>query len=134
MNSKFLKLVLGASLGIAVSAPLYAADVARADAMRTEAWSDSQVRAAMDKCHSMPADAQAKCIVNIRPAGGGGSSRAVSVADSSSGNGSSANAVKSGTYTEEEYMTAVKQCEGMNGSDKEKERCMADIKDHFGRM
>lgn len=129
MNSKFLKLVLGASLGIAVSAPLYAADPAR-----TGAWSDSQVRAAMDKCHSMPADAQAKCIVNIRPAGGGGSSRAVAVADVSSANASSANAVKSGSYTEEEYMTAVKQCEGMNASDKEKERCMADIKDHFGRM
>ena len=29
-------------------------------------------------------------------------------------------------------MSAVKQCEGPNVSDKE--RCIADTKDHFGRM
>ena len=122
MISKFLKVVLGASLGFAVSAPSYATDAAR-----TEAWSDSQVRAAMDKCNSMPAADQAKCIVNIRPAGGGGSSQAVGVADASS-----AKTVKSDRYTEEEYMAAVKQCEGPKVNDKE--RCMADVKDHFGRM
>ena len=122
MLSKFLKVVLGASLGFAVSAPLYAAD-----ATRTEAWSDSQVRAAMDKCKTMPAADQVKCTVNIRPAGGGGSSHAVGVADASS-----ATTVKSGKFTEEEYMAAVKQCEGPNVSDRE--RCIADTKDHFGRM
>ena len=122
MISRFLKVILGASLGFAISAPSYAAD-----APRTEAWSDSQVRAAMDKCNSMPAADQAKCIVNIRPSGGGGSSQAVGVADASS-----AKTVKSDRYTEEEYMAAVKQCEGPKVKDKE--RCMADAKDHFGRM
>lgn len=122
MMSKFSKILLGVSLGFAVSAPSYAANAAR-----TEAWSDSQVLAAMDKCNSLPAADQAKCIVNIRPAGGGGSSRAVGVADASS-----ANTVKSDRYTEEEYMAAVKQCEGPKVKDRE--RCMADVKDHFGRM
>lgn len=122
MMSKLLKVLLGASLGFAVSAPLYAAEAAR-----TETWSDAQVRSAMDKCYSMPAADQAKCIVNIRPSGGGGSSQAVGVADASS-----ARTVKSDRYTEEEYMAAVKQCEGPKVKDKE--RCMADVKDHFGRM
>jgi len=120
--SKFLNVVIGASLGFAVSAPLYAAN-----STQSEAWSDSQVRAAMDKCKGLKSGEQAKCIVNIRPAGGGGSSVAVSVGDSSS-----STTVKAGRFTEEEYMSAVKQCDAPNVSDRE--RCIADAKEHFGRM
>jgi hypothetical protein len=117
--SKLLYMVLGASLGFAVSAPLYAAP-----APQSTEWSDSQVRDAMDKCKSLTGTDRAKCIVNIRPAGGGGSSVAVGVSDSKS--------VKSGNYTEEEYSAAVKTCESSTVSDKD--RCIADAKDHFGRM
>ena len=120
--SKLLNVVIGASLGFAISAPLYAAN-----STQSEAWSDSQVRAAMDKCKGLKSGEQAKCIVNIRPAGGGGSSLAVSVPDSGS-----STTVKAGKYTEEEYTAAIKQCEAPNVSDKE--RCIADTKDHFGRM
>jgi hypothetical protein len=118
--SKLICAVLGASLGFATCAPLYAAE-----AGRSEAWPDSQVRAALDKCKSAPANERAKCIVNIRPAGGGGSSVAVAVADSRD-----AKTVKAGVESDEEYMAAIKQCD----SSKDKERCIADVKDHFGRM
>jgi hypothetical protein len=117
--SKLLYMVLGASLGFAISAPLYAAV-----APQSTEWSDAQVRNAMDKCKSLTGTERAKCIVNIRPAGGGGSSLAVGVSDEKT--------VKSGNYTEEEYMAAVKTCESANVSDKD--RCMADAKDHYGRM
>jgi hypothetical protein len=118
--SKLLCMALGASLGFAASAPLFAAD-----APRTQAWSDSQVRAAMDKCNGLTATERAKCIVNIRPAGGGGSSLAVAVAGDEK-------TVKAGKYTEEEYMAAIHQCDAPNVTDKD--RCVADVKDHFGRM
>lgn len=118
--SKLICAVLGASLGFAISAPLYAAD-----AERTEAWSDSRVQAAMDKCNSLPVNDRAKCVVNIRPAGGGGSSLAVHVAEDEK-------SVKTGSDNDLEYVAAVKQCDSAKVSDKE--RCIADVKDHFGRM
>ncbi len=121
--SKLLHAIIGASLGFAAAAPLYAADTGRT----TEAWSDSQVRTAMDKCKGLKATEQAKCIVNIRPAGGGGSSLAVGVADSSD-----ARTVKAGNYTEEEYTAAIKQCDSPKTTDRE--RCIAEVKDHYGRM
>lgn len=117
--SKLLYVLLGASLGFAVSAPLYAAD-----APQSAAWSDSQVSAAMNKCNALPTADRAKCIVNIRAAGGGGSSLAVAVADEKT--------VKTGNATEEEYMAAIKKCDASTVSDKD--RCIADIKDHYGRM
>jgi hypothetical protein len=126
--SKLLKAVLAAALGFAVSVPLYAADTtSRADTTRTtEAWSDSQYRAATNKCNALSGTEAAKCIVNIRRAGGGGSSLAVAVPDEN------ANTVKSGKFNEEEYMAAMKRCDAPNVTDKD--RCVADVKDHFGRM
>ena len=67
---------------------------------------------------------RARCVVNIRPAGGGGSSLAVSVPDDK--------LVKQGVNNEEEYVAALKKCDGLNG--KERDNCVADIKDHYGRM
>jgi hypothetical protein len=124
--SKFLYMVLGASLGFAVSVPLYAADTT---SRTTEAWSDSQYRAAANKCNALNGTEAAKCIVNIRRAGGGGSSLAVGVPGE---NANGANTVKSGGYTEEEYSAAVKTCESPNTVDRD--RCIADAKDHYGRM
>jgi hypothetical protein len=78
--SKLLNIALAAALGFAVSAPLYAADTSQASqAKQTTAMSDAEARAATDKCNNLTGTAHAKCIVNIRPAGGGGSSLAVGV-------------------------------------------------------
>jgi hypothetical protein len=127
--SKLLNVALAAALGFAVSAPLYAADTPQSSqANQSTAWSDAQVRAAMDKCNNLTGTAQAKCIVNIRPAGGGGSSLATKVGDSSA----DANTVKTGTGTEEEYTAAVQKCASADAADRD--RCMTDAKDHFGRM
>jgi len=122
--SKLLNAVLAASLGFAVSAPLYAADTPN---RTTEAWSDSQYRTASNKCNALSGTEAAKCIVNIRRAGGGGSSLAVAVPDANN-----ATTVKSGKFNEEEYMAAMKHCDAPNVADKD--RCVADVKDHFGRM
>jgi hypothetical protein len=127
--SKLLIVALAAALGFAVSAPLYAADTPQSSqANQSTAWSDAQIRAAMDKCNNLTGTAHAKCIVNIRPAGGGGSSLATKVGDSSA----DANTVKSGTGTEEEYTAAVQKCASVDAADRD--RCMTDAKDHFGRM
>jgi len=121
--STLRNVVLGVALGFAVSAPGYSADTPRtAQPNRADAWSDAQVRAAMDKCNNLTGTEQAKCIVNIRPAGGGGSSLAVGVADEAT--------VKAGKMTDEEYLAAMKKCETANDRD----RCVADLKDHYGRM
>ena len=114
--SKILNLAIGAALGVAASAPLYAADAAR-----TEAWSDAQVKAAMDKCHTLPADQQGKCITNIRP-----------VTSRTTVMNNEENTVKSGKYTEEEYSAAIKKCDAPSVNDKE--GCIANVKDHYGRM
>ena len=123
--SRFLNAVLAASLGFGVSVPLYAADTTTNN-RTTEAWSDSQYRTATNKCNALSGTEAAKCIVNIRRAGGGGSSLAVAVPDEN------ANTVKSGKFNEEEYMAAMKHCDAPNVTDKD--RCVADVKDHFGRM
>ena len=127
--SKLLNVALAAALGFAVSAPLYAADTTQASpAKRTTAMSDAEVRAAMDKCNNLTGTAHAKCIVNIRAAGGGGSSLAVGAGGASADE----NTVKTSKYTEEEYTAAIKGCESANVPDRD--RCIADAKDHFGRM
>jgi hypothetical protein len=120
--STLRNVAFGVALGFAVSAPGYSADTPRVSQPKADAWSDAQVRAAMDKCNNMTGTEQARCIVNIRPAGGGGSSVAAGVADE--------NTVKTGKYTDEEYMAAMKKCDTANDRD----RCVADVKDHFGRM
>jgi hypothetical protein len=124
--SKLLHLAVGAALGFAASTPMYAADTSDTNA-RSAAWSDAQVRSAMEKCNNLTATARAKCIVNIRPAGGGGSSLAVAV-----GGSADENTVKHGAGTEEEYTAAVKKCESADAANRD--RCIADVKEHFGRM
>ena len=127
--SKLLNVALAAALGFAVSAPLYAADTSQpSQAKQTTAMPDAQLRAAMDKCNKLTADAQAKCIVNIRPAGGGGSSLATGVGDSSA----NANTVKYGTDTEDEYAAELEKCGAVDGA--ARDRCVTDVKEHYGRM
>ena len=127
--SKLLNVALAAALGFAVSAPLYAADTSQASqAKQTTAMSDAEVRAATDKCNNLTGTDHAKCIVNIRPAGGGGSSLAVGARGSSAGN-----TVKDGTAAADaEYSAAVKECESVKAPDKD--RCVNTAKEQFGRM
>ncbi|MEO8004863.1 MAG: hypothetical protein ABI771_08155 [Betaproteobacteria bacterium] len=117
--SKLTSAILGAAIGIMAAAPLLAAD-----APRTEAWSDAQVRAAMDKCKGLSGSERAKCTVNIRPAGGGGSSVATSVSDEK--------VVTQGVGSDEEFTAAMKRCDSAEAN--ARDRCIADVKDHFGRM
>lgn len=121
--SKLLKVALAAALGFAVSAPLYAADTQN----RSTAWSDGEVRAAMDKCNNLTATPKAKCIVNIRPTAAGDRT------SMTPGSNTEANVVKDGNArAEEEYAAAVKQCESANAADKD--RCIGTAKEKFGRM
>lgn len=117
--SKFLSASIGIAIGFMAAAPLQAAD-----GPRTEAWSDAQVRAAMDKCKGLTGSERARCIVNIRPAGGGGSSVATSVADEK--------VVRQSVGSDEEFTAAMKKCDSAEPN--AKDRCIADVKDHFGRM
>ena len=132
MMSKLIKVALAAALGFAVSAPVYAADTSANS--RSPAWSDAQVRAAIEKCESLnlTGTAEAKCIANIRrtPAGD-----KVTGADYPSGSASDSdlsNVVKDGTArAEEEYAAALKECEAVNS---DKDRCVNVAKERFGRM
>ena len=121
--SRFLSATIGVAIGLMAAEPLLAADE-----QRTEAWSDAQVRAAMDKCKALTgsqrASERARCIVNIRPAGGGGSSVATSVGDEK--------VVKQSVGSDEEFTAAMKRCD--SGDAGSRDRCIADVKDHFGRM
>jgi hypothetical protein len=117
--SKFLSATIGVAIGLMAAEPLLAADAAR-----TEAWSDAQVRAAMDKCKGLAGSERARCTVNIRPAGGGGSSVATSVPDEK--------VVKQSLGSDEEFTAAMKRCDSAEPN--AKDRCIADVKDHFGRM
>lgn len=126
--SRLISIAIGAALGFAASVPLYAADVQSTTNANTQtaAMSDSQANAALEKCRSMTGTEGARCVVNIRPAGGGGSSRAMSVEVEDE------NAVKTGLFTDDEYAAAVKHCEA--GKPKNRERCIANVRDSFGRM
>lgn len=127
--TKLLYVALAAALGFAVTAPLYGADTTQnSQANRSAAWSDAQVRAAMDKCNNLAGTDRAKCIVNIRPAGGGGSSLATRVGDSSANE----NTVKYGADTEDEYAAELEKCGSTEGA--AKDRCVTDVKEHYGRM
>lgn len=121
--SKLISATIGVALGFAVGAPLLAADTPRTE-QRTEAWSDAQIRAAMDKCKGLAGSERSRCIVNIRPAGGGGSSVATGVADEK--------VVKQSLGSDEEFTAAMKKCDA--GDAGTRDRCIADVKDHFGRM
>src|SRR3954468_24761049 len=126
--SRLLSIAIGAALGFAASGPLYAADVeSSSNATHTAAMSDTQADAALEKCRSMTGTEGARCVVNIRPAGGGGTSRAMSVQVDDANT-----AVKTGQFTDDEYAAAVKHCEA--GKPKNRERCIANVRDSFGRM
>jgi len=123
--TKLLYAILGAYLGVAGAA--YAADVtpsASPSTRTTQAWSDSKVSAATSKCDALTGTEAAKCVVNIRPEGGGGSSVATAV--------TAENVVKAGVPTEEEYMAAMKHCDAPDVSDRD--RCVTDVKERYGRM
>lgn len=123
--TKLLYAILGAYLGVAGAA--YAADVtpsASPSTRTTQAWSDSKVSAATSKCDALTGTEAARCVVNIRPEGGGGSSVATAV--------TAENVVKAGVPTEEEYMAAMKHCDAADVSDRD--RCVTDVKERFGRM
>lgn len=123
--TKLLYAILGAYLGVAGAA--YAADVtpsASPSTRTTQAWSDSKVSAATSKCDALTGTEAARCVVNIRPEGGGGSSVATAV--------TAENVVKAGVPTEEEYMAAMKHCDAPDVSDRD--RCVTDVKERYGRM
>ena len=123
--TKLLYAILGAYLGVAGAA--YAADVtpsASPSTRTTQAWSDSKVSAATSKCDALTGTEAAKCVVNIRPEGGGGSSVATAV--------TAENVVKAGVPTEEEYMAAMKHCDAADVADRD--RCVTDVKERYGRM
>ena len=126
--SRLLSIAIAAALGSVISAPLYAADTVQSSSnvTHTTAMSDTQVSEALNKCMHMTGTEGARCVVDIRPAGGGGSSRAVSVEEDDD------NAVKTGMFTDDEYAAAVKHCD--NGKPKSRDRCIANVKDSFGRM
>ncbi len=116
--SKLINIAFAAAFAVAASTSVHAAS------NQSEAWSDSQVKSAMDKCKGLASQERARCIVNIRPAGGGGSSMATSIAD--------ATTVKEAKGTDEDFLAEIKKCDAANVPDRD--RCIADVKDHFGRM
>lgn len=126
--SKLLNVAIAAALGFAMSAPLYAADTSKASrADRSTAWTDAEVRAALDKCNSLAANSRAKCIVNIRPTVAGDK------AAMNPGSNSGENTVKDGTArAEAEYAAAVKECESSDSGSID--RCINAAKEQFGRM
>ncbi|HEX9451884.1 MAG TPA: hypothetical protein VF934_10770 [Burkholderiales bacterium] len=157
--SKLPYIVLAAAFGFA--APLYAANTS--GGAPSAAWSDAQVKTAMDTCHKLAAPAQGKCIVNIRPTEGtsaawtdaqisaakdkcndlSGTAKAKCIVNirpvTATGDtvalystSSDEATVKHGIGTDEEYSAAVKECDSASGA--EKDRCVANVKDHFGRM
>jgi len=90
------------------------------------AWTDAQISAAREKCNDLSGTDRAKCIINIRPVTATGENVAMHRASSDEAT------VKHGIGTEEEYTAAVKECDSASGA--EKDRCVANVKDHFGRM
>ena len=131
--SKLVKVALAAALGFAVSVPVYAADTSSNS--QTTAWSDSQVRAAMDKCESLnlTGTAEAKCIVNIRRTPAGDGTAMTPGSNYPAASAVETNVVKDGTArAEEEYAAALKECEAVKTDDKD--RCVNVAKERFGRM
>lgn len=126
--TKLLNMALAAALGFAVTAPVYAVDTYRSTpAKQTTAMSDADYNAAMSKCNDLTGTARAKCVVNIRPTPAGDR------AAMNSGSSSDKNTVKDGNAAADaEYQAAVKECEGVKGTDKD--RCIKTADEQFGRM
>ena len=134
---KLLNVALAAALGFAVNVPSYAADKPQtSQTSRSTAWSDAEIRTAMDKCNNLnlTGTPEAKCIVNIRPTPG--DKVAMTPYSSAAGNtvkNAESNTVKDGTaIVEAEYAAAVKTCESVNAADMD--GCINTAKEHFGRM
>ena len=123
--SRLLTVILAAGLGLGLAVPLYAADSQTSvPAARTTPYDGYQV--AMKKCSNLPETEQAKCIVNIRPTSPSGMS-------SSDPSSADASAVKDGSSQKDaEYAAAVRECEAVVAADKQ--RCIDNAKEHFGRM
>ena len=133
MNAKLLNVALAAALGLASSALSYAADTERpAQGTRTAAWSDADVRAALATCDKLTGSERSKCIVNIRPTEAK-TPVAMAPAEPTTPYSADPNSVKDGNaVTDAEYSAAVKECESVSGTDKD--RCIDTAKEHFGRM
>ena len=129
---KLQNLALATVLGFAVSAPLFAADTSwNTENNRSAAWSDAQVNAALDKCNNLPENAQAKCIVNIRPMPAGDTYAATS-GQSSYNLSSEADVVKDGNArAEQERTAAIEQCQSWYANDVD--RCVITVTERFGR-
>lgn len=152
--SKLTKTTIAAAFGFMLATPLYAADT-------PSTQSNPNARSAMEKCNKLTGAEQAKCVVNVSPQGGGGSS--VATKDNSAAAMDQANgrdnrdstartqeqgtaagtttgaasgggtAVKDGSTNQtDEYAAAVKECEAANAPDKD--RCIEKAKEHHGRM
>jgi len=118
---------LTAAFGLAFAAPLFAADTqTNARSVQTTQPYDGY-KVAMKKCNNLPQAEQAKCIVNIRPTES-------SVANPAMAAGSDGNVtVKDGSAQKDaEYAAAVRECESVAAA--EKERCVENAREHFGRM
>lgn len=125
--SGILRTILSAALGINFAVPLlYAADaqMSAMTARTTQPYNGYKV--AMNKCNNRPENERAKCIVNIRPTESSG------VIDPAS-TSSDATTVKDGSAQKDaEYAAAVRECEAVSAADRQ--RCIDNAKEHFGRM
>jgi hypothetical protein len=124
--ARLLTVILAAGLGLGVAVPLYADDsqTSAPAARTTQPYIGYQV--AMKKCSNLPETEQAKCIVNIRPTAPSGMS-------SSGPSSADASAVKDGSSEKDaEYAAAVRECQAVGAADKQ--RCIDNAKEHFGRM
>lgn len=124
--SRLLTVIVAAGLGLGLAVPLYAADSQTGtSAARTTPPYDGY-KAAIKKCDNLPEPEQAKCIVNIRPTGASGTGQS----DASSADAST---VKDGSSQKDsEYAAAMRECEAVSTADKQ--RCIDNAKEHFGRM
>ena len=114
--SGLLRSVVAIALGAGLSAPLYAVE-----GETTQPYADYQT--ALKRCDNLPETARARCIVNIR--------RTQPVAYSVAG--SEANTTTVRDDPEADRVAAERECQAvMDNADRQ--RCIANAKDHFGRM
>ena len=79
----------------------------------------------MNKCNNLAENERAKCIVSIRPTESSGLTDPAPT-------GSDANTVKDGSAQKDaEYAAAVRECEAVGAVDRQ--RCIDNAKEHFGR-
>ena len=124
--SGLLRTILTAAMGVSFAVPLYAADSQTSAPIARTTQPYDGYRVAMKKCNNLPETEQAKCIVNIRPTESSG-------AGPSTASSSDANTAKDGSAQKDaEYAAAVKECEAVSAADRQ--RCIDNAKEHFGRV